>query len=145
MKSIKTIPSKVQNAHAVHLSIERSRTIPFWRPKTYQVPSTDITTSAPLYLGPEEQVRAELKELRRQEKEYLQMNREISPLTWPFRVLGHWTFLFFGGTKRAFTMGGFINFHIRGRNLAWKMDTDSAWALEGGRSFDEIVTIKSRD
>ena len=106
------------------------------------MPSTDITTSAHLFLGPEEQIKAELKELRRQEQEYLQMNREISPNTWPFRVLGHWTALFFGGCKRAFTMGGLINFHVRGKNFAWKMDTESAWALEGGRSFDELVSVK---
>ncbi len=142
MKSVKSIPSHVSGARAVQLQIERSKSIPFIKPKTCTVPSTDITTSAPLFLGPEEQIKAELKELRRQEREYLQMNREISPYTWPFRVLGHWTSLFFGGSKRAFTMGGIINFHVRGRNFPWKMDTESAWALEGGRSFDELVTIK---
>ena len=98
--------------------------------------------SAPLFLGPDEQVKAELKEIKRREQEYLQMNRELSPYTWPFRVLGHWTTLYFGGVTRAFTSGGLINFHVKGNNFPWKMDTDSAWALEGGRSLDEIVKIK---
>ena len=116
--------------------------MPFVTPRTYTVPSRDITMSAPLFLGPDEQVKAELKELQRQEEEYLQLNKEISPYTWPFRVLGHWTTLVFGGFKRAFTSGGLINLHVRGNNFPWKIDTDSAWALEGGRSLDEIVRIR---
>ena len=116
--------------------------MPFVTPRTYTVPPRDVTMSAPLFLGPEEQVKAELKELRRQEYRYLQLNKEISPRTWPFRVMGYWTSLLFGGFRRAFSSGGLINFHVKGNNFPWRMDTDLAWALEGGRLLDEIVRIK---
>lgn len=142
MKSIRSMPSRQPGARSVLLQIERTRSIPFVKPRTYTVPCRDITISSPLFLGGEKQVQAEIRELQRQERRYLYLNKEISPRTYPFRVLGYWTTLFFNGIRKAFTNRGLINFHIKGNNLSWKMETEAAWALEEGRALDGIVKIK---
>lgn len=98
--------------------------------------------SSPLFLGGDKQIQAEIRELQRQEQRYLYLNKEISPLTYPFRVLGYWTTLFFGGVTKAFTNKGLIKFHIKGNNIAWKLEAEAAWALEEGRALDGIVRIK---
>ena len=106
------------------------------------MPPRDVTMAAPLFLGADEQVMAELKELQRREAHHLAFDKESSPRTLPFRILGYWTLTFFGGVKKAFTNNGLVNFHVRGCNFPWKMETQTAWALEDGRTLDGLVRIR---
>ena len=142
MRSIRSIPSIQPGSRSVLLQIERTKSVPFVTPRTYTVPPRDITISAPLFLGSDKQIQAEIRELQRQEQRYLYLNKGISPRTYPFRVLGYWTRALFGGVGKAFTNRGLINFHVKGNNLPWKMEIEAAWALEEGRALDEIVRIK---
>ena len=47
-----------------------------------------------------------------------------------------------GGVAKAFTNRGLIKLHVKGNNIAWKLEVEAAWALEEGRALDSIVRIK---
>lgn len=98
--------------------------------------------SAPLFLGAEEQVQAEIRELQRWEYRHEQLHKGTSPRTHPFRVFGYYAELWFYGLKKSFVSSKLNLFHIKGHSFPWKIETEMAWALEDGRSLDKLVRIR---
>ena len=141
IKSITSIPLTKEGSRKIAFQIERSVSVPFVRPKVRTVPPTDITTSAPLFLGGDAQIRLELNELQRR-KDWKTATAKGDRLSFPIRQLGYWAGWTFFSVKKAFTGTGIINCHLAGNNLAWKMERDGAWALEDGRTIDGLVRIK---
>lgn len=123
------------------LRIERSKTIPLKAPKDVTVSSRDITISSPLFLGDDAQVQAALAKLDRQEA-YDSAHDKKSILTLPFRLAGYWMGQGFRALRKAFTNEGFILLHIRGNNRTWKVEKDTAWALDDGKTLDRLVKVK---
>lgn len=60
-------------------------------------------------------------------------------MTSPFRHLGRAVKEAFVATRRALTGEGFVK--IKVNNVGYKLDVSSAWALDGGRALDRLITI----
>ena len=97
--------------------------------------------SEPLFIGGDEQVRLELKELQRRKDRETAFARD-DYLAMPFKQAGYWFGSWFLAVKKAFLNTGVIQFHVRGKNISWKLERDRAWSLEDGRYLDTLVNIK---
>lgn len=116
--------------------------VPFIRPRIVTVPTGDVTLSARLYdENDEKRIEAKIKELTHQE-ERLEAFAKTDLLTLPFRQGAYWTKRAYMAVKRAFTNERFHHLHIKGYNRVWKLDSDPAWALDGGKALDNLVKIK---
>lgn len=141
VRTIKAIPTNGPRSQSIVLEIERSQSLPFVKPRSTTIPPSDVTISAPVFLGGDAQVKIQLKELQYQEDRDYAFARD-NLLSWPFRQAGFWIGSIFLAVKKAFTNTGIIQFHIKGHNISWKMERDRAWALEDGRFIDNLVKIK---
>ncbi len=115
--------------------------MPFITPRITTVPSTDVTISAPLFMGGEDQIMAELADIKRREARANAFDTETI-LTLPFRQAAFWIGRGFAAIKKAFTNQGFLRLHVKGHNITWKLDKQAAWALDEGQALDKLVKVK---
>ena len=142
IKTITSIPTTKAELRPIILVIERSRSLPFITPRSTAVAPHDVTVSAPLFLGEEQQVQMELDAIQRQRAKALAFSKKESLITWPWRQMAYWFGEAFHAAKKAMFNTGIVQFHVKGGNIAWKMDREGVWALDEGRYLDSLVKVK---
>lgn len=111
------------------------------RPRTLEVPPTDITLSSRIYIDLSQTHAMHAAEMR----EYQEKMRDIERthlMTSPFRKMSYLTWRMFGSLRRVWTREGFVYLQVKGRNGTWKIDRDGGWALDDGRGLDRLVKHK---
>lgn len=141
VRMIRSIPTRTGKTQSVLLEIERSRSVPFVTPRKIIIPPSDVTISEPFFLGHDAQVQIELSRLQ-QKDDRLTAFATNDLVSLPFRQLGYWFGVLFLAVKKAFTNNGLIHFHVKGKNLTWKLERNGAWALDEGRILENLVKIK---
>lgn len=124
------------------LQIERTSTVPFKQSVVLEVSPTDVTLSSHLCNdNAEQRIEALIEEMTERE-EQLRASEKTHIMTLPFRQANYWMWRGFMGVRRAFTNEGFHYLHVKGQNRVWKLDSDPAWALDGGKALDRLVKVK---
>ena len=124
------------------LQIERVPLLPFTRPRITTAPNTDVTLSSTVFDNDKgRRIEAEIRAIKQRE-ERLRAFAKTNIFTLPFRITGYWMWRGFIGVRRAFTGEGFNYLHVSGKNRAWKLDKDPAYALDDGKALDRLVKVK---
>ncbi|KAL8419939.1 hypothetical protein RB594_002916 [Gaeumannomyces avenae] len=142
----------------IQLELKASRYVPFIGPAVLRVDADKVVFPARLqqlremveYLRQggspggkpvSDTTRARLAEmaLRRARAEAEAKYDKEHLMTSPFRHLGQAVKETFVATRRALTGEGFVR--IKVNNVRYKLDVTSAWALDGGRALDRLITI----
>ena len=145
VRTISCIPSLATagpGSRSLLLQIERTPILPFRQRKVVTIPPSDVTISSHIFNDDAGQkLEATIATIARRE-ERLHAFARTNLLTLPFRQAQYWMWIGFMNMRRAFTSEGFHYLHVRGKNRAWKLDKDPAWALDDGKALDRLVKIK---
>ncbi|KAG8526870.1 uncharacterized protein KY384_008299 [Bacidia gigantensis] len=143
VRSIKAIPPAPGNkSQELLLRIEKSRALPFTKPKSDEVLPKDVTMSGTLWMGGKEQIERELAKIRKKRQKANSWSDEGSLLSLPFRQLAFLIGRGFAAVKKAVINEHLLQFHIKGRNIPYKLEHRDAWALDEGQALDKLVNIK---
>ena len=94
-------------------------------------------------MGDEEQIEREIAVIRRRDDRATAFDIEKGGImSLPFRQTVYWLGRWLIGVKKAFTDQGLVKFHIKGRNVAWKLESRDAWLLDEGQALDKLVNVK---
>ena len=116
--------------------------LPFQQRKPVRVPPGDVTISSRIFNDDAEQkLEATIAGIAGRDAR-LRAFAKTNLLTLPFRQARYWMGIGFVAVRRVFSNEGFHHLHVRGNNLAWKMDKNPAWALDDGKPLDKLVKIK---
>ncbi|KAI9675107.1 MAG: hypothetical protein M1817_001515 [Caeruleum heppii] len=142
--SSKTSPTPKLN---LQITLHRPIPIPFLKRRTFQIPPSHLTLSAPLTpptpttLSPTQYL-AHRRAVEAAERARRDLDRSRL-LTAPFR---HASYFAWRGVKvlgRVWTKEGFVRCTINGRRGAWKVDREGAWCKDGGRGVDRLVNVRA--
>lgn len=138
VRTITAVPSPSKsNPHLVLLRIEAQPMVPLKQLKSIMVPPGDVTLLSPLYQSHHRSAFIEDEKRRRRFEKMRELNRK-EIMTSPFRLMGHFLRKLFRFFKIVFTSERFALMRIKGKGV-WKLNTSAAWALEGGKPFDNMI------
>lgn len=120
------------------LKIDSAAMFPGLRPRSAEVPNTEVSLSSHLLEPAVKLSPAELAEKYRRQAEMQEIEKS-KILTLPFRQASYWTWRGFQVLKKAVFKEDFIYLKVKNKNGIWKVDKTPAWAAEDGRVLDRLV------
>ena len=102
------------------------------------VAPSDVILSEPIHIDLSVMTAAETASVKRRLAIIYELDK-TRIMTRPFRHLNYFLWRGYQSLKQVFSLQGFIDLRIKGKNGSWKIDRNAAWALDDGRALDKLV------